>query len=92
MLNLKRNRQKPENFKADDAWKQLWKIFLETFLNSKELLDEIKKEQKLFAEAFEQVEEIYQTNALIADHINKNEIFRKLITFLSKGHGQPGCE
>jgi len=59
---------------------------LETFLNSKELLDEIKKEQKLFSAAFESVELIYQKDALIADHINKNEIFKKLIIFLSKGH------
>lgn len=59
---------------------------MQTFLNSKELLDEIKKEQKIFSEALEKVESIYSKDPLIQDHINKTEIFKKLITFLSKGH------
>lgn len=35
---------KPVDFRVDDAWKELWQIFMTTFLNSKELLEEIKKE------------------------------------------------
>lgn len=28
---------------------------------------------------------------MMAEHINKNEIFKKLINFLNKGHNQEGC-
>ena len=46
----------------------------------------------MFAEALEKVETTYSKDPLIADHINKNEIFKKLILFLRKGHNQAGCE
>lgn len=38
---------------------------MQTFLNSKELLEEIKKEQKIFSEALEKVESIYSKDPLI---------------------------
>jgi hypothetical protein len=43
-MKRKDPREKPLNFNRDTAWKELWNIFLETFLNSKELAKEIEAE------------------------------------------------
>ena len=66
-------------------------MFLECFLNSKELKTEIEAEHFVFAKALDKVEEIFEKDPMMAEHINKTEIFKKLIQFLSKGHNQPNC-
>lgn len=66
-------------------------MYLECFLNSKELKVEIEAEHFVFAKALDKVEEIFEKDPMMAEHINKTEIFKKLIQFLSKGHNQPNC-
>jgi hypothetical protein len=40
----------------------------------------------VFAKALDKVEELYKNDPIMGEHINKNEIFKKLIQFLNKGH------
>lgn len=38
----------------------------------------------------DKAEELYSKDNLMKEYINKNEIFKKLIQFLNKGHGLSG--
>ncbi len=71
----------------DQIQKKLWDIFLDRLLNSSKLAEEIKAEHVIFAKAIDRAEELFKHDAMIKEMINKNTIFRKLIDFLVKAHG-----
>jgi len=42
----------------------------------------------VFAEALDKVEEIFKKDNLIAEIVNKTELFKKIINFLQKSHNE----
>ncbi|EAR92909.2 zinc finger, C2H2 type family protein (macronuclear) [Tetrahymena thermophila SB210] len=67
-------------------WQRLWSVFLDQFLNSAHLKQQIDTEHTIFAQALDQVENIFKESPVVSEVINKNEIFKKLIKYLQKSY------
>lgn len=64
---------------TDQIWKELWKIFLEQFLDSEQLVKNIKNESEVFAKAIFRAEELFNKDSTISAQLNKKFIFERLI-------------
>jgi len=73
----------------DVVWKNLWDLFLDQLLNSNRLKEEIDDEHKVFAEALDKVEKLFEKDSVMQEIVNKTQIFSKLISFLQKSHNNP---
>jgi len=72
------NKDLPE----EQIWKFMWQEFVDVFLNSKQLTNEIDKEKKIFAKSLTQIDHMFRKNHFIREIVNTEEVAKKLINFI----------
>ncbi len=66
----------------EQIWKFMWQEFVDVFLNSKLLTNEIDKEKKIFAKSLTQIDDMFRKNHFIREICSTEEVAKKLINFI----------